>query len=108
LVARGERSGPDFDLVAVTLSDWSDLSGVLTVRLHIRFRWFCPAEGEVTGSEQQTGDMDPFIANAFGWGFQSFASCNNGDPPIINGATVRATGIDTIGNGGESPHVEVP
>jgi hypothetical protein len=94
--------------VVVTLSDWSDPSGVLTVRLHILFRWFCPAEGEVTGSEQQTGDTEPFIANAFGWGFQSFASCTNGDTPIINGATVWATGIDTLGNGGESPHIDVP
>jgi hypothetical protein len=41
-------------------------------------------------------------------GFQSFASCNNGDTPIINGATVWATGIDTLGNGGESPHIDVP
>jgi hypothetical protein len=108
LAVRGERSGPDFDLVAVTLSDYSDPSGVLSVRLHIVFRWFCPAEGEVSGSEQQTGDTDPFIANAFGWAFQSFASCLNGDVPSINGATVWATGIDTLGNGAESPHVDVP
>ena len=94
--------------MVVTLTDWSDPSGVLTVRLHILFRWWCPVEGQLTGSEQQTGDQEPFIASSFGWGFQSHASCNNGDAPIINGATVWATGIDTLGNGGESRHVEVP